>query len=227
MSADLQIVADQTLSHARELLLNSINTVRSAQTEVEQASAPTHMLRSLITEAEQAERRLAERREPEVTALAAWLQAGGCGDRPLPSEDTLAAEREVARLTRDADAARLALGEAEAVIARTVAVVTAAARGRATAMTDVAIEEAERVIRNEFLPAATATLQIEARLRGLQNALFEMANRAREPIPAASTAAGRIGEMLATAKKKPAVPCNEAAGRVFLERLGSDPSAVL
>jgi hypothetical protein len=94
-------------------------------------------------------------------------------------------------------------------------------------MVDVAIDEAERVIRHEFLPALTAMLQIEARLAGLRNALFETANRPQAAVLAASTAASRIGEMLATAKKKPAVPCNEVAGRAFLERLCTEPNAVL
>ena len=95
------------------------------------------------------------------------------------------------------------------------------------AQLDVAVAEAERAICEEYLPAITATLKIEARLGGLKKALFEMANRARNPVPAASTAAGRIGELLAAAKREPAVPCNEAPGRAFLERLGTDPSAVL
>ncbi len=226
MSVDL-LVTEEPLSPARLALFNAISTLRSAQAEVERASGPTDHLRSLIAEAEQAERHLAERREPEVTALAAWLQAGCEGERPQPGAETLAAEREVAHLRRDAEAARIALQEAEAVVARTVVVMSAAAQTRATAMTDAAVEEAQRVIREEYLPAITATLEIEARLGGLKNALFEMANRAREPVPAASTAAGRIGELLVTAKKKPAVQCNEAAGRGFLERLGTDPSAVL
>ncbi len=139
----------------------------------------------------------------------------------------MAAEREVAQLTRDAHAARLALGEAEAVVAQAAVIMSAAARTRTSAMIGAAIEEAERVIREEHTPALTATLKIEARLAGLKNALFEMSNRAREPVPAASTAAGRIGELLAVAKREPAVRCDEAAGRAFLDRLATDPSAVL
>jgi hypothetical protein len=229
MSVDLQVIADQPLSPARQALFNAISTLRSAQAEVERASGPTDHLRSLIAEAEQAERHLAERRGPEVIALAAWLEAGGVDEdeRPLPSCETLSAEREVAHLSRDAEAARIALREAEAVVARTVVVMSAAARTHATAVIDAAVEEAQRLIREEYIPALIATLRIEARLAGLKNALFEMANRARDPVPAASTAAGRIGELLAAAKKKPAVPCNEAAGRALLERLATEPSAVL
>jgi hypothetical protein len=223
----LKVIADQTLSPTRQSLLNAINMLRSAQTEVEQASAPTHHLLSIIAEAKQAERYLAEVRRPEVATLAAWLQAGGAGERPQPSAETFAAEREAARLSHDAEAARIALREAETVVARMVAVVAAATQTRATAIVEVVVEEAMRVIHEEYLPTITAMLKIEARLAGLKNALFEMANRAREPVLAASTAAARIGEMLATAKKKPAVPCNEAAGRAFLERLATEPGAVL
>jgi hypothetical protein len=222
----LNVVADQTLSPARQALFNAISTLQLARGEVERASGPTNRLRSIIAAAEQTERRLAERRVPEVTALAAWLRSGE-GERPRPGAETLAAEREVAKLNRDADAARIALGEAEAVVAGTVAVMAATAQTRTTAMVDVAIDEAERVIRHEFLPAVTAMLKVEARLAGLRNALFEMSNRSQAPVLAASTAAARIGELLAAAKREPAVPCDEAAGRAFLERLGTDPSAVL
>jgi hypothetical protein len=96
---------------ARDALRTAIELHAAATAELTASQAPEQRLIAIVHELATAEHDLTACRAEDQRIFGAWLADGAEGKRPRPSAQTLAAERAVTALGRDAVAARAALAE--------------------------------------------------------------------------------------------------------------------
>jgi hypothetical protein len=96
---------------ARDALRTAIELHAAATAELTASQAPEQRLIAIVHELATVEHDLTACRAEDQRIFGAWLADGAEGKRPRPSAQTLAAERAVTALGRDAVAARAALAE--------------------------------------------------------------------------------------------------------------------
>ena len=102
--------ADAPLTGARRDLQNANVQLKSASKELARLQQPEQRLHAVIAAHDAAVAELAILREKDDAALVEWMTQGAVSLRPEISTLTLDAEHRVARLAKDATAARTALG---------------------------------------------------------------------------------------------------------------------
>ena len=214
------------LSPARDALRRAIESLAAANVELTEAQAPEGRLSAIVHELEVAERKLAACRADDDRALAAWLAAGGEGERPQPSVQTLAAERAIAALGRDAIVARAALPEHRAKVQVCIERIPDLGIARRDAAYRVAVEGVRELLDNELRPAIQRVLAIEAKARSVEQALHELGNGAN---PSRVALAGSIDVATAIREAKAAVrvPHDPETGKRLIDRLMDDAEAKL
>jgi hypothetical protein len=227
MSAAQLSIVKLPLAPARQALASAILSLAAASAALERASKPVQRLQNLVAAHARAVQRLCEACEADKAALGAWLAEGDGGDRPAASTATVEAARAVQELAADAEAAALALPAKTAERAQVHAELVRVQHWRDECLAVAALEAAHEVVDTELKAALTSVLEVEVRLRGVQLALGEAANRAVEPIRNAGGCAAQISDLIAKAREEAAIMRNDAGGRDFLNRLAGDPEARL
>lgn len=219
------------LSPAKALLAHAIEALNEAQGRLHQAQNPvieTDRIRAAATSREAAELRAAihRLRNAHEAELAAWVDAGADGVRPIAAGELLDAERRLGGIAGAAGEAEAQVSIAEEGYAGAAAHVHKASADRDRALWPAAIEAAGPVL-GELGQAVTAVLGLEARLRSLVSALREAGNRDAVNGNGALAAAASIESGIQAARRLPALARDAAPGRSLIERLRSDARAAL
>ena len=219
------------LSPARALLAQAIEALDEAHGRLHQAQNPvseTEQIRAAASCREAAELRAAihRLRSAHEAELAAWVDAGADGVRPVPAGELLDAERRLGGIAGAAGEAEAQVSIAEEGYAGAAAHVQKAAADRDRALWPAAIDAAGPVL-DELAQAVTAVLGLEARLRSLVSALREAGNRDAVNGNGALAAAAAIESDIQAARRLPALARDAAPGRSLIERLRSEARATL
>jgi hypothetical protein len=219
------------LSPARALLAQAIEALNEAHGRLHQAQNPaseTERIRAAASCREAAELRAAIQRlrSAHEAELAAWVDAGADGVRPMAAGELLDAERRLGGIAGAAGAAEAQVSLADEGYAGAAARVHKAAEDRDRTLWPAAVEAAGPVL-DELGRAVTAVLGLEARLRSLVSALREAGNRDAVNGNGALAAASSIESGIQAARRLPALARDAAPGRSLIERLRSDARATL
>ena len=213
-------------SAARDALRIAIELHAAAVDELTDSQAPEQRLFGVVQELATAERNLTACRCEDDRVLAAWLVDRAEGKRPQPSEQTLAAERAVAELGRDAVAARAALPEHQDKVQVCAERVRDLGIARKDAVYLASVQAVREFLDTEFGPAIQRMLAIEAKARSVEKALHELGHGSN-PSAVALGCSLEVATAIRQAKTTAGVPHDDDTGRRLLDRLISDPEARL
>jgi hypothetical protein len=213
-------------SPARETLRTAIELLAGAKGELAEAQAPEQRLCYIVGQLEAAERNLAACRAEDDRILGAWLAKGAEGDRPQPNEKTLAAERAMGALGRDADVARSLLPEHQARVHACASRLGDLGIAREEAAYRAAVEVVRELLDTQYRPAIQGLLAIEAKARSVERALYELGNGAN-PSSAALTCAVEIGTAIRAVKAAAGIAPDYEIGKRLLDRLMKDAETTL
>jgi hypothetical protein len=205
-------------SPARVNLCNAIKSLEAASTELIEAQVAGQRLVAIVRELETAENELAASRAEDERSLGTWLAGGADGERPQPSARTLAAERAVAALARDAVAARSALPEYEAKVQLCAERVRDLGIARRDVAYRVAVEAVREFLDTEFRPAIQRLLASEAKAWSVERALRDLGNGA-DPSFVALGCSVEVAEAIRAAKFAERGPHDHETGKRLIDRL--------
>ena len=211
---------------ARDALHTAIRSHTAATEELTKAQAPEQRLSGVVYALATAEHNLTVCRIEDDRVLAAWLAAGAEGKRPQASERTLAAERAVAELERDAVAARAAIPEHQATVQACAERVRGLGIARLDAVYTASVQAVREFLDTEFGPAIQHLLVIEAKARSVERALYQLGHGSN-PSAVALGCSVEVATAIRQAKAAARVPHNDDAGRRLLDRLMTDANASL
>ena len=213
--------AAKPLSPARANLAAANERLAALNAEFAALVEPANRLAAIVGKADTAERRRKAAYDRDTTILAEWL-AGGVGERPQPSDELLAAERDLVQLRRDREAAELITPRAQAVYMACHGRLTAASAEQQAALYGAAAEAALEFIDGTLRPRIREALQARVLLEGLLEVM------AFGPAAAAggAAAADRV-RPVQIAVLRTAAPRDSDGGRAFLDRLGKEPGSEL
>ena len=226
-------VSGRALPPARASLAAAIVRLRSAQECLARPLAEIDRIRETATEATALRAEIRRRDDEHAAALTTWIATGSSGAPPVPAPRLLDAERRLAQISAEAEAAATTASVAEAACAGAAEAVKRAMRERDAAVWTVTIEAAEPAF-EEMRGIISTASALEARLRGLVLVLRAVGGRdasaGTAPYSAAAAIEGRLaateGRLAATLRMPRSQPETEP-GRQLLERLSSDPLATL
>jgi hypothetical protein len=213
-------------SVARGELADAIRQLAVLLKERDDAAAPVNRLAELDGAFNQAKAELDQHRAADDAQLGEWLINGAHGQRPQPSSATLAAEKRIGELARDAAAAATALPPKQAALDAINSQVRAVQQRRDELRLRVAIEAASAFAATDFKIALNAALVTEGTLRGLLGALYELGHIGTGDSDALRTAEVLDG-LIADAKRSAVTTVNPSRGRKLLAALLTDPNAEL
>jgi len=211
---------------ARDALRTAIELHAAATAELIASQAPEQRLIAIVHELATAGHNLTACRAEDERIFGAWLADGAEGKRPRPSAQTLAAERAVTALGRDAVAARAALAEHQAKVQVCAAQVRDSGIARTDATYLAAVQAVREFLDAEFGPAIQRMLVIEAKARSVERALHELGN-GPNPSAVALGCSVEVATAIRHAKAAAGVPHDNDTGRRLLDRLMSDAGATL
>jgi len=215
-----------TNSAARDALRIAIELHAAAVGELTRSQVPEQRLSATVNELVAAEGNLSNCRGEDDRALAAWLADGAKGERPRPSEQTLAAERAVAELGRDAVAARAALPDHQAKVQVCAERVRDLGIARLDALYTASVQAVREFLDTEFGPAIQRVLVIEAKARSVEKELHELGHGSN-PSAVALGCSVEVATAIRQAKTAAGVPHDDDTGKRLLGRLMSDAEARL
>jgi hypothetical protein len=200
------------LSPARGALRAAIELLAAASTELTEAHTPEQRLFAIVSEPEAAERDLTACRVEDDRVPGAWLADAAEGERTRPSARTLADERAVGDLGRNAIAARAALPKHQAKVLDC----SKRVRDLGIAHRDAAYRTAVKAVREfldaEFAPAIQHLLAIKAKARGVEQALDERSHGAN-PSSVALTCSVDVATAIREANAAAGVPRDHETGK--------------
>lgn len=218
--------APSSLSPTRDALRSAIELLAAANKELTEAQAPEGRLSAIVHELEMAEHNLAACRAEDDRALGVWLAEGGEGERPQPSVRTLAAERAIAALGRDAIVARAALPAHRAKVHACIERTRDLGIVRRDAAYAAAVEAVRELLDTEFRQAIQRLLAIEAKARSVEQALRQLGH-GTNPSRVALGCSIDVTTAIRQAKAAASVPHDHDIGRRLIDRLMSDAEAKL
>jgi hypothetical protein len=216
-------------SAARAHLAAAVVAVKTATAALTAAAEPTGRLSRLIAGHAAADAELARHRAEDDRHLGEWLAGGGEGRRPAPSLETLACERRVAGLARDAAAARAIIPTHEEAQQRAAQAVRRAQTERDGAVFEVAAECGLHFIETVLRERIREAMEAEALAVGLALALTEASYRNgggpddTRPL----TAAAPLNEAIRQERQAAQAVADVERGKRLLRALASDPNADL
>jgi hypothetical protein len=213
-------------SPTRDALRNAIKSLEAASTELTEAQVPEQRLLAIVRELETVEGELTACHAEDERALGTWLAVGADGERPQPSVRTLAAERTVAALGRDAAAARSALLEHQTKVQLCAERVRDLGIARREVAYKVAVEAVREFLDREFRPAIQRLLAFEAKARSVERALRDLGNGA-DPSSLALGCSVEVAEAIRAAKAAERVPHDHETGKRLIDRLVTNAEASL
>jgi hypothetical protein len=209
------------MPQARAELARASEQFAVARDELDRAQRPAQRLAAVLAELTAAEQRLVELRAKDEAELAQWLAGGADGPRPSPSDETLVAEQRLARLSRDAGAARSALPGLQAEVDAQNARLGSLAAQRQSALFRSATEAAREYLVQQCRPAMIESLR---RLSAVESLVREL-NRSGISQPEALSAGREIEQQLFVTRSSLAVRGDMAAAKAFLAELAGNPMA--
>jgi hypothetical protein len=215
-----------TDSAARDALRIAIELHTAAIAELIESQAPEQRLSAAVNELANAEGNLTACRDEDDRVLAAWLADGAQGERPRPSEQTLAAERAVAELGRDAVAARAALPTHQVKVQVCTERVRDLGIARVDAVYLASVQAVREFLDAEFGPAIQRLLVIEAKARSVERALHQLGHGSN-PSPVALGCSVEVATAIRQAKAAAGVPHDDDTGKRLLDCLMSGAEAGL
>jgi hypothetical protein len=165
-------VVATALSPARGTLAKVNREIAEAQASVAAANQPINKLNAVAGRLAAAEQKLAASRTADDEQLAAWLEAGRNGPRPMPSHKTLCLEAELVEVRRDRTAAEHALPLRQSEMAQLQEQLGGLAEQQRVAVAAVIVEECERFCQAELRPLLAEFLRREGAVRGLSKVLW-------------------------------------------------------
>ncbi len=219
------------LSSARAALAQTIEALDGAQDRLQRAHAPLREIERIraaasYREATELRAEIGRLRCAHEAELAAWVDAGAEGARPVPATELLDAERRLGEIAAAADEAGAQISIAQEGYAGAAARVHTATADRDRAVWPAAIEAAAPGL-TELGRAVAAVLALEGRLRSLISALREAGNHGGADGNGALAAASAIESGIQGARRMPALARDAGPGRSLIERLRSDARAAL
>ncbi len=219
------------LSPARGALAQAIEALNEAQGRLHQAQSPMTEIdriraRASCREAAELRAEIGRLRCAHEAELAAWVDAGAKGLRPMPATGLVGAERRLGEMAGAAGAAEAQVSIAQEGYAGAAARVRQAAADRDRALWPAAVEAAAPVL-DGLGRAVTAVLGVEIRLRSLVSALREAGNRDSANGNGALAAASAVESGIQAARRSRALAHDAGPGRSLIEHLRSDARAAL
>jgi hypothetical protein len=214
------------MSPAREELRRCIEQLVAARADLARAQEPAARLDRMLADLTNAESELAALRTEDERILGEWLAAGAAPPRPSVSDATLMAEQRVAQLSRDGGAARSALPELNAEVARCSEAVGAISHQHRSATWRASAEEAARYAEEAWLPAMCAAVAASAPLESLKAELHSL-GRGADPDPAALSAMAEVDRIIQETRAAAVAPSDPTAGPRLLAALAHNPGAEL
>jgi hypothetical protein len=193
--------------------------LHAALAALDRCRQPVARLRSLMADCTSAEVDLENKRQQFLSIIGSWLGAGGLPPRPTEPTDLLEVEQRIARLQRDAAAARSALPDHEAVQSEAARYVAEATARRNAALRSAILAAVADCIERRLTPALQTAQEIERVIWEVSDHLAQRDDHAG--VSEIRTRMYRIK----TAQLAP--PASAAAGRAFSDRILVDPSAEL
>jgi hypothetical protein len=216
------------LTPAQAALAGRIAAVQNALRDLDAAREPIAALDrikagAIVGEADALRGEIEQRNRDHASAVDAWIASGARGERPTPSADLIDLERRAGEIAAKAADAAPKLARAQGDLAAASDRVRATSLERDAAIPGAAVDAAANELAS-LESAVMRVLVIEAKLRGLADALRVAASGGGTPYLAA---ANKIEELVALAKRRPAAERDPTPGRRLLEELRTDATAAL
>lgn len=209
-------------SAARTSLARISEQLAAASAALREANRPVERLSAVCIREDGLRQRLASLAESYGKAVARWIATGCEGDRPQPDPEQLAVEVELGQVAADAEAARQALPQFQAVAQQAAEAIPPLGREREAIMHAVTIEAVAAYCAGPYQAAVLAFLEAERPVRGLADEL-----RTRGVAPLGLNTAVEIERVIRETRAAVTLAGDLGPGRRFLLALPNNPDAVL
>jgi hypothetical protein len=211
----------KTLTPERAALAAATRRLAELSAEMATLVEPANKLAAVVGRFNEAERRRTELYAADTAILAEWLTSGE-GDRPLPSPELIAVEREVVQLRREREAAESMTPHVQAKYMECHGRLMAAQREREAALYQAAAAAALAFIDSTVRPSIRAALEGRCRIESLIEVVGFGPGAANGGAAAGDRIRAALGPVLRTSVLK-----DPALAKQFLDRLDKDPAAEL